>query len=341
MSERTVLVIGAIVVTIVALGLIVYLRYRLWLARQYRRVSADSTIVTTRLGPVEYELRGAGPVILHLHGGNVGHTGAFMFDHLVAAGYTVLTPDRPGYLGTPLGANGAPEAQADLMAALLDVLQIEQVALAAVSAGGPAALHFALRHPDRVSALVLLSAITRRTELSDDVFSSALGRLVMSERIQDFAWFLINRAMKRMPALALQDYRRTETTYDKTVGAAYIKTIVKDPEQLRAVHALADAAVPARPRFAGVMNDVHVQRYLDPIPFEQLQTPTLIVHSRFDGDVPFAGAQASAEAIGGAELIAVEQFGHMIWWGDAAVTQAFQSRIETFLQRYANGVARQ
>lgn len=87
------------------------------------------------------------------------------------------------------------------------------------------------------------------------------------------------------------------------------------------------------------MNDVHVQQHLAPIRFEQLQTPTLIVHSRYDGDVPFTGAQASAAAIGGAELIAVEQFGHMIWWGDAAVTMAFQSRIETFLQQYAADTA--
>lgn len=90
MSERTMLVIGVIVAAIAALGLIVYLRYRLWLARQYRRVSADSSVVITSLGPVEYELRGDGPVVLHLHGGNVGHTGAFMFDHLVSAGYTRL-----------------------------------------------------------------------------------------------------------------------------------------------------------------------------------------------------------------------------------------------------------
>jgi pimeloyl-ACP methyl ester carboxylesterase len=43
--------------------------------------------------------------------------------------------------------------QADAVAALLDVLGIRTAAVMAVSGGGPCALQFALRHPQRCCAL--------------------------------------------------------------------------------------------------------------------------------------------------------------------------------------------
>ena len=317
---------------VIGVGLLALrLGYRRWLARHTARVSADSTVVQTPSGPVEYDLRGRGPVVLHFHGGNVGHNGWFMLSHLVDAGFRLLTPDRPGYLGTPLGDNGAPEAQADLAAALLDALAVESVAVVGVSAGGPAAIQFALRHAGRTRSLVLLSAITRRTQLTDDQRNSTLGKLVMSRRAQNPAYFLIHQAMKRMPAVALRDYVRTETTYDAVRGKRYIVQVLADPLQRSNVRDLADAMVPALPRFAGVMNDVEVQQSLDDMPVETIAVPTLIVHSRYDGDVPYDTAVHTASRIPGAECITVDQFGHMIWWGDPRVTRDFQRRIERFL----------
>ncbi|MEO8603496.1 MAG: alpha/beta fold hydrolase [bacterium] len=98
-------------------------------------------------------VRGEGSVVLHFHGGNVGHNGWFFLEHLVRAGYQVLTPDRPGYLGTPIEHGGSPEQQADLAAALLDALGIQRVPVVGISAGGPVAIQFAARHADRVDAL--------------------------------------------------------------------------------------------------------------------------------------------------------------------------------------------
>ncbi|MCG8481013.1 MAG: alpha/beta hydrolase, partial [Spirochaetales bacterium] len=226
-------------------------------------------------------------------------------------------------------------AQADLAASLIDELAVDSVVVVGVSAGGPAALQFALRYGERTRGLVLLSAITRRTYLTDDQRNSALGKLVMSRRGQNPAYFLIHQAMKRMPALALRDYVRTETTYDGARGKEYIERILADPRQRSEVAALADAMVPALPRFAGVMNDIEVQQTLDDAPLESIRVPTLIVHSRYDGDVPYDTAVHTASRIPGAEFIAVEQFGHMIWWGDTCVTRDFQRRIEEFVRGVA------
>lgn len=306
-------------------------RYRRWLQRRRALASADSRIAQLPSGPVEYGVRGDGPVVLHFHGGNVGHNGWFFLEHLVAAGYQVLTPDRPGYLGTPIAHGGSPAQQADLAAALLDALGIGRVAVAGISAGGPAAIQFAARHAARVDALLLLSAISQRTALSKDQLESAVGRLVMTPRFQDVAYFLINQSMHWMPAQAMRDFVKTETTYDEARGRALIDRILADPAQKRLVLLLADAMVPALPRFAGVMNDLAVQRGLGELPLDAVRAPTLIVGSRHDGDIGYANSVNSHQRIAGSTLITVDQFGHFIWWGDPGVTRDFQARIEAFL----------
>src|SRR5438270_847651 len=54
-----------------------------------------------------------------------------------------------------------PEAQADLYAATLDALNVSQVVVAALSGGGPSALQFALRYPQRCRGLLMLSALSQ------------------------------------------------------------------------------------------------------------------------------------------------------------------------------------
>ena len=66
------------------------------------------------------------------------------------------SPCRGSAIGTPLPADASAEAQADAHACLLDALGIERAAIVGGSAGAPSAMQFALRHPDRTAALVLL-----------------------------------------------------------------------------------------------------------------------------------------------------------------------------------------
>ena len=332
--------VGWVLGTVAAVGLVwlaLWAWYRRWLANVTRKASEDSELVDTRLGPVEYGLRGDGYVVLHFHGGNVGHNGWFFLEHLVTAGYQVLTPDRPGYLGTPIANGRTPEEQADLAAALLDSLGIGTVAVVGLSAGGPSAIQFAARHPERTSALVLLSAISQRTGLSDDQLNSSLGRLVMTPRYQNVAYFLINRMMHAMTAVSMRDFVKTETTYDAATGRRLIEQVLNDPAQKRQVLAMSDAMVPALPRFDGVMNDLRVQQELDELPFAEVTAPTLIIGSRKDGDIGYANSVNAHEKLAGSDLVTVDQFGHLIWWGDAAVTKEFEGRIEAFLERHLRG----
>jgi pimeloyl-ACP methyl ester carboxylesterase len=83
---------------------------------------------------------------------------------------------------------------------------------------------------------------------------------------------------------------------------------------------------------AGVANDLRVQQTLADLPLDDVAAPTLIVHSRYDGDVPYRNATHAHARIPGSELVTVEQFGHLLWWGDAAVAAQLRARVEAFLR---------
>lgn len=74
----------------------VTLWYRRRLVHHTKKGSAKSHVIQTVRGPVEYSVRGKGPVVLHFHGGNVGHNDWFMLEHMINAGFQIITPDRPG-----------------------------------------------------------------------------------------------------------------------------------------------------------------------------------------------------------------------------------------------------
>jgi pimeloyl-ACP methyl ester carboxylesterase len=125
----------------------------------------DSRFITLRGLRLHYKIAGQGrPAVLLLHG-----LGASLFSwHRVmdpmAQTATVIAFDRPGFgltsrpmPGEWTGASPyGPEFQADLVAELLDALGLDRVVLVGHSAGGRIAALAALRHPERVEALVLV-----------------------------------------------------------------------------------------------------------------------------------------------------------------------------------------
>lgn len=76
----------------------------------------------------------------------------------------VVMTDRPGFgLSTRLPRRTVLDV-ADDYAVLLDQLQLDSVAVLGISGGGPHALAFAVRHPDRVRALSVIAGVP---QLSD------------------------------------------------------------------------------------------------------------------------------------------------------------------------------
>ncbi len=125
--------------------------------RARARAAQGSVLLQTRCGPIEYQEAGTGVPLLAVHGSGGGHDQGMAFaGALVEQGVRVIAMSRFGYLRTPMPADASAAAQADAQVCLLDALGIRQAAVMGGSAGAPSALQMAIRHPDRVSALVLL-----------------------------------------------------------------------------------------------------------------------------------------------------------------------------------------
>ncbi|GAA2438645.1 alpha/beta hydrolase [Actinomadura vinacea] len=115
--------------------------------------------VETALGAVAVTVAGQGPPLLLLHANPGCHRD---FDAVVPAlsqRYTTYGVDWPGY-GDSARPERTPSAMAfaEIVPEIVDALGPDPVALIGSSVGGYAAARFAIEHPDRVSALVLVGS---------------------------------------------------------------------------------------------------------------------------------------------------------------------------------------
>jgi pimeloyl-ACP methyl ester carboxylesterase len=120
-------------------------------------------------GPLVYWRGGKGSLVVFLHGAN-DQSGAWA--RVVApvkARHRVLVPDLPGHGGS--GPKQGPLGVADLYAGVEALMEQEasgaRATLVGNSMGGWLAMLYALRHPDRVSAVVLVNGAALRGDGSE------------------------------------------------------------------------------------------------------------------------------------------------------------------------------
>ena len=116
-----------------------------------------SQVIEPAYGPVEYARIGEGDPLLVVHGALGGFDqGLFLARSIDAPTSQIISVSRFGFLRSPVPLDATLDTQADAYAALLDALEIRRAAVFAVSAGSTSAIRFAARHPQRVSALILM-----------------------------------------------------------------------------------------------------------------------------------------------------------------------------------------
>ena len=282
--------IGYVLLAILILGAgAITIDYTNYLEQRLSELASKSQIANTAAGPVEYQQIGdSGPVILSLHGTPGGYDKG-----KATEGTRVLAPSRPGYLRTPIETGRTPEAQADAYAALLDSLNIERVIVRGSSGGGPSAIAFAARHPDRTVALIALEALSQPKALDFEV--------PFFMRSDFVTWAIF-------------------TIVDKFVGPEnMVKAMVEDPEKQQAL--LDDPVMlakmgsmmwdnwPVSPRHDGLDNDVAQYAALN-LGAEAITVPTLIIHGTADINVEYAQSVTLAEQIPGAILHSIEGADH-------------------------------
>jgi len=281
----------------------VHTRFSRDLALATERAASDSRVIDTRCGPIEVQEAGQGLPLLMIHGSGGGHDQGMDWARALAQhGVHVIAMSRFGYLRTPRPADASPEAQADAHACLLDALNIERAAVMGVSAGGPSALQTAIRHPQRVSALVLVVPIAYKPgtvadsapPVSDDK-DALLLRLLGS----DFLFWSVLQ-VGRDPVI-----RHVLATPPELVAGA------SAAERAR-VNALADRILPVSARAAGLRDDTRLGKRLGPYALDAIRAPTLVVSARDDGFGTYAGAEYTAGKIAGAKFLGFERGGHLL-----------------------------
>ena len=307
--------------------------FQSWRSARLVDLYSASQMASTRSGPVEYIRQGEGPAVLVFHDAPGGYDqGIALAGFLADEGFQVIVPSRPGYLRTPLETGITPANQADAAAQLLDTLGVEQASVLAFGWGGPTALEFALRFPQRTTALVLVGAVVGRLNppaAPAVPFAQALGEGLTG----DVGSWLYARLAENDPARALRAAFSITSTGSQSDCEAWTGLILDNPEQLALFQSMALSLAPANPREMGLGNDLLQVRALPDMPLKSIQTPSLLVHGALDKAIPVAPVEAAKSQLPNSELVLFPDDGHLLFLGRGAAMA--QERITTFLKKHS------
>ena len=260
---------------------------------------------------------------------------------LLEHGFSVLAVSRPGYLGTPLSVGLTNEQQADALAALLEVLNIPQVAVLGFSAGAPVAFQFALRHPDKASALVLESIGAQ----ANDTLSYIILELLLNQQSPfsaaaipqlDFATYMLYMTTRFDFYSVVKEILPLDNNLSPSQLNQRIRFVIKHHTQTEFLRKLIYSLMPISPRANGIANDVANALLgnwpLVPSFYQGLTTPTILVQALNDTNGNYAVAQYVNSQIAGSQLITVEDSGHFIWLGRN--THAWEKQLVSFLKTH-------
>lgn len=264
-------------------------------AARQRLAAQDSSVVPTPYGRVQYADRGTGPPVLAIHGVMGGFDAGLrnVCCH-IPDGYRMIVPSRFGYLRSTMPRNATPALQADVYAALLDRLDIDDVAVIGASAGSTSALQFAIRHPHRVRALILVSPNVPGPHHKNSSIVRSVAHTLWRFNVVFWAaerWFprAVLDLMGVPEGLPLSDA-------DRAVVRAEMAGIF-----------------PIDERIDGILFDTFTSNpdINHNYAFADITAPTLICHGRDDPGPPYEGAVTIARQISGATLVSWGRGGHV------------------------------
>jgi pimeloyl-ACP methyl ester carboxylesterase len=287
----SVIILAGIVVALVALT---YPQYNREMSATKDHIIAGSEIFTTDQGDIEYAVTGEGIPVLFLHGAGGGYDqGLWGSKVYLGDGYKFVSVSRYGFLRSPIPVNASIKTQAALYKELLDYLEIEKVVVIGVSAGGPSATQFANDYPERVSTLILVSAVSMRSAPGDkDPF---FVNIIHTIQQSDYAYWIISKNFQSqfLDLLGVpSDVYQTYTSEQKILAQ----------EMLDVMH-------PMTQRHKGTINDGKMIELDDPST-ENLSAPTLIIHAKDDALVSYEHAENAHRRIKQSELILFDTGGH-------------------------------
>jgi 2-hydroxy-6-oxonona-2,4-dienedioate hydrolase len=257
--------------------LFLFISYKNGIHKITSALPGNSQLIETSKGPVEYLIQGNGNNYVMVLHGTPGSYRTFHVEPLLEHGYAVLSPSRPGYFRTPVTNGKTMKDQADVYAALLDALNIDSVSVIGFSGGGPSAVEFAIRHPEKCSNLILMATMGDKVARKEP---SLMDRFMNTEF---GAWTM-------MGMLSTQFSNKE----DAEIAKKYVHSTV----------------FPFSSTHVGQKNDMEAFTSMPSAELEQIQSPTLIIHGTEDEAVSFKKGEEMASRIPHATLMAEEGKDH-------------------------------
>jgi pimeloyl-ACP methyl ester carboxylesterase len=276
---------------------------------------AVAHVVETRSGRTGYIQAGSGPPLILLHGlGTSSETWGPTIQAL-AERFTVVAPDLAGHgksSGKPLRGSVEPLVQA--LDDLCEHVGLETAAVVGHSLGGLVAIRFALKHPNRVTHLVLVDA-------------GGIGK--------EMSWLLQLAAIPMLGKLVFGPSRLWIKHYHDRLIAPPGKV---DTNLLRAIHRSRTLHVTADVMRRAIESSSHrlepvESAYLLPR-LDEIAAPVLVLWGEQDRLFPveqLEGVRANCPEV---EIHTFADVGH---WPYAEVADAFNAKLVEFLDRRADG----
>lgn len=237
--------------------------------RAHARLANRSSAIDTSFGTVEYASVGSGVPILVIHGAGGGFDQALdVTGALTTHGFRLIAPSRFGYLRSSWPATPTTQAQADAYVELLDKEGIDKVFVVAVSAGEWSALRFAVRHPDRCRALVLLVPASHLPTAAHNYGGALLRVMIRSDFV---TWSVLK--------LALIFPR---TTAERLLGTPAADVHAAPPSERARIRRVLDRLVPMRARSRGMQFDIETASANDTYSLSSITCPVLTVSAEDD-----------------------------------------------------------
>jgi 2-hydroxy-6-oxonona-2,4-dienedioate hydrolase len=322
MNRRGFLILGLASAAAASAGGATWRAFSAEMARARARVATGSTLFEGRFGAMEYAQAGSGPPCLMIHGTGGGFDQGLAFAASLAdTGWTVIAPSRFGYLRSAFPADPSSENQADAFIDLMDELGIARAPVIGGSAGALSAMQFAIRHPERCSALMVIVPAAYAPDHPPARPPNALARAIIERGLRSDFLFWAGMAMAEdsmIGALLATDPVLVHTAVP--AEQARVRSILRNiqPVSLRAEGLLNDGALAGNPK---------------PMELERVVAPTFVASLEDDRFETAAAARHIASSVPGAELVIYPSGGH-VWVGH---NDDLFARIDAFLRKHDPG----
>ncbi len=198
------------------------------------------------------------------------------------------------------------ESWVDDLEAVIETIGLNQFSLLGVSQGGAVAIAYAIRHPEKVSHLILYGAYSRGRLIRDNSKAS-LEEAATMRQLMKLGWGREHDAFRQVFSSQFMPGGTLE--------------LLQAFNELQRISCSPDTAV----KFLDQFNQIDV---LDMA--SSIRCPTLVMHSRGDLRVPFEEGCLIASRIPGALFFSLESNNHIILQEPA--WQVFMSKLNDFLK---------